>query len=522
MEQNPNEQSNNRTKTVVMTATGVFLLLFVAVSVVSFFRRQSAVQQTGMISPTPSSKAKTIMTGDLSNLPSFPQASVQKWGFLGAASIAGRDTASASLFPLRSNLTRADFTRLSLKLGMQPQFAEENDERVMAGSESGQESAVLYLQKKTGSFLYKATDGYGRTSSSAAELEPQRMQEFASTLVADPTVKLAASYRKKSMPGVTYYEFYRDWSAVGLPVVSMLGLFNMPEQVKLSQLESAKDRRSIASSLKPDLDITATTDATDGRVRANDFNTITVGLKNGRVVTIVSKLRLMGDQGMSNSSVIPYVDAVKRLETNQYAQILTSPAGSGKLDHSAVYPQNKATLRSVTVTDSRLTYLEELPYTAQSQLVPHYVFRGYGVLTSGYRVDVLAAVAATQKNVLGQSQQQGTFLPDEPPSATARPTTQTPVITTKCLTPPGMNDLSNVQTGKSGMVFGQLPTANFNESSNTGDNYGGEWFMIPVGALDVQQLSDVLDTVGKRQFALIVRDYEQAAGSGCAVRISGV
>lgn len=523
-----------------MTAAGVSLLLFVVVSVVSFFRRPSDTLRSG--SPSAQSLAAKKSTKiDTSILAGFPEVLVGRWNFLGAASIAGRDTITAFVFPLKYNVSKSDFAQLSSSLDVTPQVAQENDQRLLAGGERGPESALLYLQKKTGSFMYKATEGYLQTSSPATELEPQRMQEFVNKLIDDPTIKLSGNYQKKSIPGVVYYEFHRDWNAIGLPIVSMMGLFNMPEQVKLSHLESAKERRSIAELLKPDQDIMQTTDGTDGRARVNDFNTMTVGVKNGRVVTVVSNLRLVADQAVT-SPVIPYAEAVRRLDTNQHAQILTSPSGTGKLDHAAVYPQNKATLRSVTVTDSRLVYLEELPYVVQSQLVPYYLFKGYGVLNSGYRVNVLAAVAAAQNRVLAAataqplaqaaSQQQGTFGQGEAlaPTTTHIPTpqpTQKPAISSKCIVPPSVNDLANVQTDKSGTIYGQLFAGKSSVSFDP-EREQGQWYLIPHKVLDVQQLSDLLDAMyakagngEKRQFLRMTQEYERAAGTGCAVRING-
>jgi hypothetical protein len=170
------------------------------------------------------------------------------------------------------------------------------------------------------------------------------------------------------------------------------------------------------------------------------------------------------------------------------------------------------------------------------------VFGGYGVLHSGYRAKILAAVAASKNNVLSAAtQKQGTFLQPESKitsvqTPTVRPTrsptsqnnpTGVPQITTKCAVPPKVADLSNVQTDKNGIIFGQLASADPGRTYNP-DREVGQWFIVPTRSLDVQQLSAVLSsfysTVGRvkqRPLMVIALEYERASGDQCAVRITG-
>lgn len=493
----------DKTQKNISTAIGVFLLLFVAVSVIAFVRRQGNSNQAAD-KPTPSVKVRREMEFSTTSAQPFPTVTVGKWNILGAAAIEGKNPSTAYVFNLKENLTKSDFTALAGKLGLPPAAVSENGERLIAGAQRGKESAVLYLQKESGAFMYRATDGFGTSNTVTAGLEPQRLQQFVIGFMNDPTVRFSASYKKKSAPNITFYEFKRDEKDLQIPVVSLLGMFNQEES--------------------SDPDVIETTDKTDGQARKNTVNTLTVGVKNGKVVSVVSKLRFSVERPDS-AQVLKYTDAVKQLEENKYAQILTSPEGKGKLNHEEVYPKDKASLRSVTVTDSQLVYIEELVPQGQSVLVPYYVFKGYGVLTSGYKVNVVAAVAAvpnpkpaaatpSNSNQSSQSAQTQQSRPQTTPGQQ--------VFTAKCQTPPAVSDLSNAQTNKSGTIFGQLPSKNAGKSNNPDVDYA-PWYIVPHSVIDVQQFSDLLDSLYSKQapqaqtLQSITTQYESAAGNMCAI-----
>lgn len=497
------QQNEEKTKSMIMTAAGIGLLLFVAISLVAHFRNQSSLEKS--IIPTPIQKKVAKEKIDPSRIPKSPPVKVGAWSMLGAASIAGKAPDSVTIYPFKTNLGKDEALRLSAQLGLNPQTTEETSTRVLLTSKNGNESALFYLHKASGAFMYKATDGFGQTASTA-QLEPQRIQQLAADVSGDPRVKLGATYAKTSMPQVKFYEFHRDWATSGLPIVNFSGLFNVPELVKIGDLKARPENGTIVKYLAIDQDVVETSDKADGRVRQNDFNTLTIGVKNGRVIQIVSKLRLLGTNA-SSAPVITYVEAVKKLEASKYTYIATSPAGSEELEYSDLYPKNTAELRSVTVSDSALVYLEELPLVSQKQMIPYYVFKGYGVLGSGHRVKVLAAVAATSASAATAPQP---FV--NPPAPKAGK-----IFTAKCTVPPRLDSLSNVQTDHAGSIIGLLSVR-----ADAGESAKFDWYTIPGSVLDVQQASDVIDSVKRGDLGTILKDYESLGGFGCATRMSGI
>ena len=125
--------------------------------------------------------------------------------------------------------------------------------------------------------------------------------------------------------------------------------------------------------------------------------------RSGKVTVIASNVRKIDTAETKKYMVMSYDEAVKRLKNNQYLDILTSPQAGSPKEYATLYPGNKAVLNSVSVTESELAYLEDLPVIAQYQLSPYYIFRGTGTLENGYRVKILATVPATLQTVLGAS-----------------------------------------------------------------------------------------------------------------------
>lgn len=476
---------HEKTKSRLKTVTGIFLLIFVGVSLVGFYRNQHEppVQTGETVKPTEPAVQK-----EPEQIRSFPKGKIGRWNLLGAAAIAGEQEQAAALYPLKANFTVADFASISAQLGLAKSPTYENHERIYTGRDAGRESAVLYLQKQSGAFVYRATDGIAVVPTGLNQPEPQRMQQFVNRLIGDPIVRLTQTYQDSQDKSIIKYEFHRDQKLTRLPVVNLMGLFNIPAGKTLSDI------------IKPD----NMADKPSGA----SFNSLVVGTREGRIISIVSALRFPNHEvPVNNESLVPYIEAVRKLDANQYSDIRISPIG-GVPSYNELYPSETAELRSVTVTDSILAYLEEIPNAKQTVLVPYYVFRGYGVLSSGYQVNVLATVAAVEQEDLSAPPERSRTAPSSAPEKSAP--TGVPAITTKCLTPPLVTDLRIPQRGKDGLIYGQLVRK----------ETVSPWYVVSDSLADVVSLSDSLAAF-ERDYLKVTREYEQAAGYGCPRKIAG-
>jgi hypothetical protein len=206
----------------------------------------------------------------------------------------------------------------------------------------------------------------------------------------DTTLKVTATYKKKTDAGITYYELHRDWKAAGYPILSTMGLLNIPEKQMLSSLTL----NTMLPDMISDTSIYAASDGKNGYARQSDFNTMTIGLSDssGNITSIKSNMRLVQSTGQL-TSVVDYTAAVNKLKAGEYQFLMTTPSGSGDTPWDQIYPNNIAQAENAVVTDSILAYIENPPATAQTSLVPSYIFKGYANLKSGYRVSFIAAVS---------------------------------------------------------------------------------------------------------------------------------
>lgn len=488
--------SNNHLVPVAITVVAFILIILVGIyTILTYGRSQTETPQE-------------ITTNQAEKSYSPPRLEVDSWKI--DASAAPRKSAStAAVYVLNPKYTKTDFNGLLFNF-FTPTTSRETTKSFQAYSEASG-SSMLYMQKESGSFLYKSDVGIPLSSTSGQADENRRIVAFAQNALRDDTLASFATYEKKSRPGVIYYELHRDWNRLGFPLFNLFGLLNL-SNTDLRTLTLAQP----FSQSTPDDNIIKTSDNTDGLKRPSDFNTVTIGVKDGRVVDVISNLRLLSTSGNTRTvanKLISYDTAVEKLKKNEYTRLYTSPAGEGVVDREKMYPQNKARLKEAVVTESTIAYLEELPGTKQSLLTPYYVFRGTAELSTGYRVSFVATVPAIADSVLGaytaqvnSTQQQGTFEFQDPPlptptdapvaQITQRPLVTLPPTSEICReSPRGVSELYNTQIDDTtGMLFGQYDMKNENgDLPDRAGWYGPQWFVI-LKSHDIELVDKIIDT----------------------------
>ncbi len=253
---------------------------------------------------------------------------------------------------------------------------------------SDKELSLMAFNTTNGTFSYSSSKGIPMTK--VGTTSDSIYQFLKNVSLYDTTLKVASTYKKKTDTGVTYYELHRDWKAAGYPILSTMGLLNIPEKQTLSSLTL----NTMLPDMTPDTSIYAASDGKNGYARQSDFNTITIGVSDtsGNVTSIKSNMRLVQSTG-ELSSVVDYTAAVNKLKAGEYQFLMTTPSGSGDTPWDQIYPNNMAQAENAVVTDSIIAYIENPPATAQTSLVPSYIFKGYANLKSGYRVSFIATVS---------------------------------------------------------------------------------------------------------------------------------
>lgn len=470
--------------------------------------------------------------GSSADLNKPPQITFRSWNDL-ATSISNKPV--TSVYQLKQGYTFDEAKSLAAKLEAADTI-KKNKEHVFAYTldSDNRRASMMLLDTTSGMFTYTSSDGIKLSGDDV----PNALYDVMKSLdVYDPSIKITATYKNKQYAGYTFYEAHRD-STAGT-ILSTIGLLNIPETQPLSSLNLLTQLPDTPK----DPNIYEASDGKNGQQRLADFNTITVAVADAdkSVRMIQSNMRRLAVPEAQQTSIVSYDDAKKMLSDGKYTFMMTMPAGSGNVSWSTVYPFNKADAQTATITEASMALLENEPGTRQSKIGPHYIFRGYANLDSGFRVQFVAAVPATQqtnvqsrtflfplvRQVYAQSpgtdtgQKQGTF--DLSPSPSPQPT---PIDETSCdPTTAQLNPVYDVNGVKFGWANVRVQRGVLESSRK------GWWYLIPKSSTTDQSLKDDVNQVvlqvrsltGEtrfREFDKILNDF-QLKGTACPVRVSG-
>lgn len=202
----------------------------------------------------------------------------------------------------------------------------------------------------------------------------------------DPYPKNSVVYKRKSTPGVYYVEFHRGWDP--LPILNYTGLLG-----KSLKQESKDFKNQLPSSL----DIEYSSDGLANYQRADDFNTITVGINDkGGVVYLKHYIRNIVSQ--DTAGLKTFDQAFEELQKGYGEGSIVYPLGI-ETDFSfdewkKLYPFNTAKSKEALVEDVELAYPEKIITEPQNILSPAYIFRGKATLDTGEVVNFVTLIDA--------------------------------------------------------------------------------------------------------------------------------
>jgi len=305
---------------------------------------------------------------------------------------------SLPIYKFQTNITVDDALAIGTKLGL-TRHAQNGDKIIIYNQDRSDNSGWLTYDLKTGYFTFRSY-GNHRVGSSASLPPTTAAKSFLSNMgVIDDTVNCPITYKRREMSDLTFVECHRDWDAVGLPILSFLGLVNLPETLPLSDVKPGE----VYENTPDDFSIIETSTGQDAKERPDDFNTATVAVDaDGSILAIDSNIRqLTRTQTLSpqNGLVAPS-EALEKLQQNGASMTFAYPSGGGVANWNQVFPGNRGTTTEAEITDYVLAYLEEPK--AQEFLTPMYVVRSRAQLASGFGTTILQTVPAT---TIGLSQE---------------------------------------------------------------------------------------------------------------------
>ncbi len=322
---------------------------------------------------------------------------VKSWNVLGAKVQVA--TTEARVYPLVSPASEASLRTLVSRIGdaeIVPGSISEDANSITAQLKIGESKAMVVVEKTSGRYdLQLLEQGSISIAQNTAD-ELVNVQQYAQQLMgADVTIEVAASYARRDAPNVRYYEAHRSWIAMGMPVVNAQELFAQTNITSLPNI-AFKLTPDEVFQLVDDANIIKTSDERSAKVRSDRANTITLGVRSGKVVSIVSHMRQFASEAPRVSSLLDGEEALTRLAREGFEYMYIDAQNTNHQDSEKIYPNERVLMNTARVTHGRMAYLEEVE-VAQKELAPYYVFVGEGTLENGQAIDFLAAVPAVQK-----------------------------------------------------------------------------------------------------------------------------
>ncbi len=297
-----------------------------------------------------------------------------------------------SAYTFQTNFTYLYALELGKKLGLTKVKTPDDRYIILYNFTDSSTMGELVFDKLTGGFMFQSWGNHTLPNSSGSTNPLAIGKSYLNYLgLTDDTIMCSVTYNKKSKPSVTFVECHRDWQKTGLPILNAVGVVNIPEETKLSDLALGNSDNNIDDNL-----IINTSSNQDGKARPKDFNTATVGIdKDGRIVSVESNIRPIKETNTYTSDhLISPQEAFSQFISHKSQFALTIPGGSGFINPNKIYQGNILQGQKAVISDYLLTYIEKPQELAQDKLVPMYLIRGTAELSSGNTVRFTEMVPA--------------------------------------------------------------------------------------------------------------------------------
>ncbi len=371
-----------------LSAGGLILILILGIVTLVLKLNQSHTTPTS----TKSSSQST-------SLPTYPAPAVKFNSYqISDAAKALKVPDQVKQYLLRAHFSDSDVKAFSRAFGLNDYYLDESGQAVASNVSDVNNQGLMNFDKTTGFFSYRSY-GLIQPSASSSGTINAAVSYLSDVGLTDPTIGCNHSYQQTTLPGVTFVECHRQWDKLGLPLVNLPGVLNIPENqtftatrpgdvAEFSLLDPSIASVSAYGVLKP-------TD--NGKSRPSDFNTVTVGLWGGtNIYSLSSNLRTIISSSVVTNLLTP--DEALQAFKDQKAEVsLTLPTGQGSFDFAKAYPNNQALAQTATINKLYLVYLEKPHDQAQTDYSPYYLIQGTANLSSGYTVKFVQVLSAIKK-----------------------------------------------------------------------------------------------------------------------------
>lgn len=318
---------------------------------------------------------------------------------------------SIPIYTLKSDFTKEEVDSIANAFNLTGGVKEGNE--ITYAQTTPADSAIFSFNTTDGSFTYQAF-----TPTTVVSTNPQTAARTVLSRIGltDTLIDCGITYKRAETPDITYVECHRSWNEMRLPLVSLPGFYNTPEEINLSQMEPG----IIDGVENRDPSITQVSTGQNGLSRPTDFNSTTVLVRsNGSVLSVVSNLKWIDSVSEIPSKELRSPEEAKEKFLNPLYSIIL-PAGEGIIDLEKVFPSNKGSAKNAIITGYNLVYLEKLRGEKQTVYEPFYIVRGETTLENGFSTKLVQAIPA-RTTFSSISQQEALQLDTFTPSPTIAP-----------------------------------------------------------------------------------------------------
>ena len=300
---------------------------------------------------------------------------------------------SVNIYSLKTNYTDEEVETFASRLGFSP--IDGQNAVLEKGSKLTQiydfkKQLYLGFNRKDGTFVFLSEKGIpvDTITSNGNDIA----QTFLTTIgINHECLRPVSGYEKTSQPDSEYVVLHCDWQTIGLPILSSLGMLNLPDNRALTQVQLGEidpdtpEHGDIAFSSNDSL-----------QKQPTDFNSIIVKIDQatGNILGVSSNFQpIEGVSALGSERIITPQQALADLNNQQSEFAFATPTGEGFIDLRTVFANNIAQAQSAEITDFVLAY-NVIPHVATPYLCPFWLTRSFGEMQTGYGGKFIHALRA--------------------------------------------------------------------------------------------------------------------------------
>ncbi|MFQ5452280.1 MAG: hypothetical protein ACE5DQ_01830, partial [Candidatus Paceibacterota bacterium] len=293
------------------------------------------------------------------------------------------------IYEVKTDYTQTEIKDFASRLGMSSYDVINQGEKLVQIYDL-QAGSYLAFNKTDGTFLFMSDQGYslGEKTDSTVQTARNILSELDIT---NPCIKSYSTFKRASQEGSTFVELHCDGSIFGAPILSSVGVLNLPTSRKLVQVKVGE----VDENAPADLDIIQASDKSRQK-RPTEFNTIMVEVDDNTkaIKAVSSNIPLMAQEiVLTRDKLIPPNQIISKLTRAETDFSIAAPVGQGLLDLSTVYAGGAAVAESADVEDLIFAY-DMAPGFTGKYICPKYFSRAFGYTVTGYESEFMQTVPA--------------------------------------------------------------------------------------------------------------------------------